>query len=70
MTSRRIVEKYKKDGTETLTLHGTMYELWYDEGPISTSWRFIDINPENTRETPILPLSRWINMVMSTALGK
>jgi hypothetical protein len=61
---RRTAEQYRKDGTETVVLHGALYELWYVDGPVSAYWSFIDISPDNAVEQSVLPLSRWINMVM------
>jgi hypothetical protein len=61
---KRAVELERNDGTETVILDGTVYELWYEYGSVSTHWSIVDTNPENTNQQPLLPLIRWMNMVM------
>ena len=67
---KHTAEESRRDGSERVILDGTMYELWYVQGSISTHWSVVDVNPENPDEQPVLPLSRWMNVVIDAGSGQ
>jgi hypothetical protein len=60
---RRSLEELEKEGTVTLPLDGTIYELWYEQGMNKIAFSVYDVELTKPEATGDLPLVRWMNMI-------
>jgi hypothetical protein len=57
------LEELEKQGTVTVLLDGTTYELWYEQGMNKIAFSVYDAELTKSEVTGILPLVRWMNTV-------
>jgi hypothetical protein len=62
--SMKILEQRAKEseqGTETITIDGTFYELWFNQVASQIHFRLLDQEVSNREVTGVLPIVRWMN---------
>ncbi len=60
---RQSLEELEKEGTVTLPLDGTIYELWYEQGMNKIAFSVYDVELTKPDATGVMPLVRWMNTV-------
>jgi hypothetical protein len=62
-TFRRRAQQSDKEGTITVFLDGTFYDLWYENGIDEISFSVYDEEINDTQSAGNLPLVQWMNTV-------
>lgn len=62
-TLREAFEESEKTGAESFVLHGTFYDLWYEQGLNEVSFKFYDVDIDKPGSDGELKLVQWMNAV-------
>lgn len=60
---RAALEKADKTGAESFVLHGTFYDLWYEQGLNKMSFNLYDVEVDKSGSDGEFKLVRWMNAV-------
>lgn len=56
-------QEFERSGTQTIFLHGTVYNLWYEQGLNEMSFSLYDVDPIHVRSGTEFKLVQWIELV-------
>lgn len=62
-TLRGALEESEKTGAESFVLHGTFYDLWYEQGLNEMSFKLYDVEVDKPGSDGELKLVQWMNAV-------
>jgi len=60
---REALDESEKTGAESFVLHGTFYDLWYEQGLNALSFKLYDVEVDKPSSDGELKLVRWMNAV-------
>ena len=62
-TLREAGEEFDKTGSESFVMDGSVYELWYEQGPNRMSFRLYDVEVDKSSSDGELKIVQWMNSV-------
>lgn len=64
---REALDESEKTGAESFVLHGTFYDLWYEQGLNEMSFKLYDVEVDKSGSDGELKLVQWMNTVRRDA---